>query len=146
MRKFLGLLFAVMIFASCASIKKTDYQMPIQVSLIKEIKSNNAFRMLWYDFITEANQYQSYKNYIPSDKLISHYSLVQEKKNVIVPLYLQVNDNFDFKQLKELGAEYSKTTNNTLSVRFPLKNLPSLLTLENVSYVEYNNKVELRLY
>ena len=46
MRKFLGLLFAVMIFASCASVKKTDYQMPIQVSLIKEIKSNNAFRML----------------------------------------------------------------------------------------------------
>ena len=34
MRKFLGLLFAVMIFASCASVKKTDYQILKNVGML----------------------------------------------------------------------------------------------------------------
>ena len=85
MRKFLGIILSLVILASCASVKKIDYQMPLQVSLVKQIKTNNTFRMLWFDYITEANQYQSIKNYTPSEKFIAHYSLVKEKKNVIVP-------------------------------------------------------------
>lgn len=146
MKKIIAFLLTFLTFVSCASVKKINYQMPIQVSLIKEVKSNNVFRMLWFDYITEANQFQSYKNYIPSDKLISHYSLVQNKKNVIVPLLLQVEENFDFEQLKKYGADYSRTTGNFISVRFPVRNLPSLLQMDNIQYIEFNNKVELRLY
>ena len=76
--------------------------MPLQVSLVKQIKTNNTFRMLWFDYITEANQYQSIKNYTPSEKFIAHYSLVKEKKNVIVPLLLQIDKDFDYKQLDNL--------------------------------------------
>ena len=120
--------------------------MPLQVSLVKQIKTNNTFRMLWFDYITEANQYQSIKNYTPSEKFIAHYSLVKEKKNVIVPLLLQIDKDFDYKQLDNLGASYSKTSDEIISVRFPVKYLPSLLQLKNVSYIEYQNNVELRLY
>lgn len=146
MRKFLGIILSLVILASCASVKKIDYQMPLQVSLVKQIKTNNTFRMLWFDYITEANQYQSIKNYTPSEKLIAHYSLIKEKKNVIVPLLIQVDKEFDYKQLDNLGASYSKTSDEIISVRFPVKYLPSLLQMKNVSYIEYQNNVELRLY
>ena len=41
MRKFLGIILSLVILASCASVKKIDYQMPLQVSLVKQIKTNN---------------------------------------------------------------------------------------------------------
>lgn len=147
MKKYLLLLLSVFAFFSCTTTQKTPVALPLNAELPQTSVYANSFRMFWADYASEVNKVKKISKFVPSDKLVKHYALQNEGKKYFVSGFLTiVPGEFNSDEAVKAGLNLKKMTGDTYTYRCELQNLPEVIGLKGVKYIEVAQKVNQRLY
>lgn len=99
------------------------------------------------DYASEVNKVKKISKFVPSDKLVKHYALQNEGKKYFVSGFLTiVPGEFNSDEAVKAGLNLKKMTGDTYTYRCELQNLPEVIGLKGVKYIEVAQKVNQRLY
>ena len=110
-----------------------------------KIRFSNNFRMLWDDLLKEANGYLSSKDYTPSEQLREKYNLKYSDGKYYIKGYLHTRPYFDKNKAESQGISIVSYTDTLKSFSCLISQLPELITLPDISAIELNKSINLRL-
>ena len=144
MKKVIFLLFATLLFVSCASRKQMIPFTPIPSEFPYAYSASAPFRSFWLTFASEVNQNNGWKQFTPSESMINAYPVSKEQELYRVDGTLKVNA--DFVLTTDLAKLYrlQKITNSFYTFSVPLQSLQPMLELNGIEYVEIAQKSYLR--
>lgn len=128
---------------SCSTTNKFVSKLPINRELPNNISFSNEFRSFWVMFVEEVNKVSSIDKYVPSDDILTFYSLSNDNGVYYLSGYLSVNNDFDLIMFEKKGGELVKFSDTLYTFRFPLKNITSMFDVKGITAVEITNKVQL---
>ena len=146
MKKFLFIISTLLLLMSCSVRKQSVVTLPLDENLPQTDVYAPNFRMFWADFAKEVNKVNNINKFEPSRQLIEQYSLQKEETAYfLVGLITIVPDSFDVNEATSLGLQLTRMTNDTFTYSCNLCNLPTIVTLKGVRYIEVAQKVFNRL-
>lgn len=138
----------VMSLFGCKSAEKTaeTKNKKEEITLIlptENVSFSIGFRMFWDDLVKETNGFE-FDNYIPSEKMVSDYSLMSVDDGYHLSGFIHTNESFDANSVKDLKCNVVKFSDNISTFNIPIKNIPKFVKVKNIQRFETSTKAYLK--
>lgn len=139
--KILCSAIVIISLAGCSSFRKSTSTDISQLSTISKAKLSNSFSSFWKELTEEANG-KSLDHYIPSQKLIEHYSLREQNQQFLVSGFLHTDSTFNKADVENLGGNIVTYSNKIKTFSVPIKKIPQFIQIKGIIYIEMGKKVK----
>jgi len=139
--KLLCYALVIISFVECTSFNKSISSDNSHLSTMGRAKLSNSFNSFWKELTEEASG-KSLEQYIPSQKLIKRYSLKKQNKQFLVSGFLHSDSTFNKADIECIGGYVVAYSNKIMTFSVPIKNIPLLIQIKGITYIEIGRKVK----
>ncbi len=148
MWKYIPLLLLAFGVAACHSSQKataTDRVVAESYALPDSLSVSPAFGMFWNDWNRELQQAEvALADYTPSEELAQRYLLRQDRGVYYLNGFLHTNVQFNALSLTALGGHCVAYGEGIYTFSIPVRELPRLVALPGIVYIESASPAHLR--
>ena len=138
--KLLCYALVIISLVECSSFSKSISSDNSLLSTMDRARLSNSFNSFWEELSEEANG-KSLEQYIPSQALIERYSLKKQDQQFLVSGFLHTDSTFNKADIEYIGGNVVAYTNKIKTFSVPIKNIPLLIKVKGITYIEISRKV-----
>ncbi|MFH1049483.1 MAG: hypothetical protein V1779_00975 [bacterium] len=133
-------LFPLIIFVACSSVPENNEQNMYDKNQL--VKMSPQTRIFLDDFEKELKRYNKSDNFVPSEKMIKKYSIINRDNTYYISGLIKTQEfsgDVDFS-----GLIINTKAGNILTVNIPLNLFLQIVVNKNIKYLQIDEQVKIR--